>query len=76
MIIFFLRFFLTWTIFEVFVEFITILLNFMFWFFDHIVCGLLEKVMVPHSSILAWKIPWTEEPGRLQSMGSLRVGHD
>ena len=31
--------------------------------------------MVPHSSILAWKIPWTEEPGRLQSMGSLRVGH-
>ena len=32
--------------------------------------------MAPHSSILAWKIPWTEEPGRLQSMGSLRVGHD
>ena len=32
--------------------------------------------MVPHSSILAWKIPWTEEPGRLQSMRSLRVGHD
>ena len=32
--------------------------------------------MVTHSSILAWKIPWTEEPGRLQSMGSLRVGHD
>jgi len=30
----------------------------------------------PHSSTLAWKIPWTEEPGRLQSMGSLRVGHD
>ena len=29
-----------------------------------------------HSSILAWRIPWTEEPGRLQSMGSLRVGHD
>ena len=29
-----------------------------------------------HSSTLAWKIPWTEEPGRLQSMGSLRVGHD
>ena len=29
-----------------------------------------------HSSILAWKIPWTEEPGRLQSMGSQRVGHD
>ena len=36
----------------------------------------LEKEMAPHSSILAWKIPWTEEPGRLQSMGSQRVGHD
>ena len=36
----------------------------------------LEKEMAPHSSTLAWKIPWTEEPGRLQSMGSLRVGHD
>ena len=36
----------------------------------------LEKEMVTHSSILAWRIPWTEEPGRLQSMGSLRVGHD
>ena len=32
--------------------------------------------MAPHSSTLAWKIPWTEEPSRLQSMGSLRVGHD
>ena len=32
--------------------------------------------MAPHSSPLAWRIPWTEEPGRLQSMGSLRVGHD
>ena len=32
--------------------------------------------MAIHSSTLAWKIPWTEEPGRLQSMGSLRVGHD
>ena len=36
----------------------------------------LEKVMATHSSTLAWKIPWTEEPGRLQSMGSLRVGHN
>ena len=36
----------------------------------------MEKAMAPHSSILAWKIPWTEEPGRLQSMGSQRVGHD
>jgi len=36
----------------------------------------LEKEMATHSSTLAWKIPWTEEPGRLQSMGSQRVGHD
>ena len=36
----------------------------------------LEKEMAPHSSTLAWKIPWTEEPGRLQSMGSQRVGHN
>ena len=36
----------------------------------------LEKAMALHSSTLAWKIPWMEEPGRLQSMGSLRVGHD
>ena len=35
----------------------------------------LEKAMAPHSSTLAWKIPWMEEPGRLQSMGSLRVRH-
>ena len=35
-----------------------------------------EKAMAHHSSTLAWKIPWTEEPGALQSMGSLRVGHD
>ena len=35
-----------------------------------------EKAMAPHSSTLAWKIPWAEGPGRLQSMGSLRVGHD
>ena len=36
----------------------------------------LVKEMATHSSILAWKIPWTEEPGRLQSMGSQRIGHD
>ena len=36
----------------------------------------LEKEMATHSSILAWKIPWMEEPNRLQSMGSQRVGHD
>ena len=34
------------------------------------------KAMAPHSSTLAWKIPWTKEPVRLQSMGSYRVGHD
>ena len=37
---------------------------------------LLEKEMATHSSILAWKIPWMEETGRLQFMGSQRVGHD
>ena len=36
----------------------------------------LEKEMATHSSILAWRIPWTEEPGKLQLMGSQRVGHD
>ena len=36
----------------------------------------LEKGMAAHSSILSWRIPWTEEPGRLQSLGSQRVGHD
>ena len=36
----------------------------------------LEKAMAPHSSTIAWKIPWTEEPVKLQSMGSQRVGHD
>ena len=39
-------------------------------------CWSLEKAMATHSSTLAWKIPWMEEPGRLQSMGLLRVGHD
>ena len=38
--------------------------------------GPLEKGMATHSSFLAWRIPWTENPGRLQSMGSRRVGHD
>ena len=37
---------------------------------------LLEKEMATHSNIHAWKIPWTEEPGRMQSKGSLRVGHN
>ena len=48
--------------------------------FSHFLClplgHLSEKAMAPHSSTLAWKIPWTEEPGRLQSMGLRRVGHD
>ena len=42
----------------------------------HILVHPSEKAMAPYSSTLAWKIPWTEEPGRLQSMGSRRVGHD
>ena len=36
----------------------------------------MERAMAPHSGTLAWKIPWTEEPGRLQSMGSLGVGYN
>ena len=52
-----------------------------FWFFDlDVICShqwpWVEKAMAPHSSTLAWKIPWMEEPGRLQSMGSLRVGYN
>ena len=50
----------------------TRLSNFTFTFHFHA----LEKEMATHSSILAWEIPWTEEPGGLQSMGSLRVRHD
>ena len=42
----------------------------------HVLGIILEKAMAPHSSTLAWKIPWTAEPGRPQSMGSLRVGHE
>ena len=47
------------------------LLSFLFFSWDFV-----EKVMATHSSTLAWKIPWAEEPGGLQSMGSLGVGHD
>ena len=50
----------------------TRLSDFLFTFHFHA----LEKEMATHSSILAWKIPWTEEPGGLQSMGLQRVGHD
>ena len=42
----------------------------------HLTVSIMEKAMAPHSSTLAWKIPWTEEPGGLQSMKSLRVGQD
>ena len=45
-------------------------------FFTASCAFLLEKAMEPHSSTIAWKIPWLEEPGRLQSLGSLGVGHD
>ena len=47
-------------------------------FIIYLIClaPILEKAMAPDSSTLAWKIPWMEEPGRLQSMGSLRVGQD
>jgi len=45
---------------------------FFYWMLDIV----MEKAMAPHSSTLAWKIPWVEEPGRLQSMGLLWVGHD
>ena len=44
--------------------------------FSYLQLPISEKVVAPHSSTLAWKIPWTEEPGRLQSMGSLRVRQD
>ena len=44
--------------------------------FPVVMYGFTEKAMAPHSSTLAWKIPWMEELGRLQSMGSLRVRHD
>ena len=56
-----------------------------FMLYNHVFCifkivtphsALLEKAMAPHSSTLAWKIPWTEDRGRLQSIGWLRVGHD
>ena len=43
---------------------------------SHIGSAKFKKAMAPHSSTLAWKIPWVEEPGSLQSMGSLRVGHN
>ena len=44
--------------------------------FKHTLSYLMEKALATHSRTLVWKIPWTEEPARLQSMGSLRVGHN
>ena len=44
--------------------------------YKHSLDNLMEKAMAPHSSTLAWKIPWMEEPAGLQSMGSHRVAHD
>ena len=51
-------------------------INSLFLFFRIYLALLSEKTMAPHSSTLAWKIPWMEEPGGLQSRGSLRVGHN
>ena len=45
-------------------------------FYNQTMLASTEKAMAPHSSAHAWKLPWAEEPGRLQSMGSLRVRHD
>ena len=53
----------------------TVILTLRFWNFMVLGC-LREKAMAPHSSTLAWEIPWTEEPDGLQSMGSRRVGHN
>ena len=45
-------------------------------FYNYVIVTISEEIMAPHSSTHAWKIPWMEEPGGLQSMGSLGVGHD
>ena len=71
------------TVLKIFIKCITILLLFYVLDFGHEACGILalqpgiaEKAMATHSSTLAWKIPWMEEPGGLESMGSLRVRHN
>ena len=51
-----------------------LLISFFFLIVNH--TGMMEKEMATHSTILAWRIPWTEEPGGLQSIGSQGVGHD
>ena len=53
-----------------------ILVEIFYYRFNSSYCPFSEKAMAPHPSTLAWKIPWMEEPGRLQSMGLLLVGHD
>ena len=60
---------------ETFVFVLSCLLSSPYWLFS-MYSMYLEKTMAPHSSTLAWKIPWTEEPRRLRSMGSLKVRHD
>ena len=52
------------------------LTTFLYWFYVSSKSLGVEKAMATHSSTLAWKIPWMDKPGRLQSMGSQRVGHD
>ena len=56
----------------------TLIIKMSQWLTDFLCCAGVpsEKAKAPHFSTLTWKIPWMEEPGRLQSMGSLRVGHD
>ena len=56
------------------IQFFSIVFFFLFFWLKY--SWFTEKAMASHSSTLAWKIPWTKEPDRLQSMGSLRVGHD
>ena len=68
-----------WASFQMYIAVGISLIKCVFKTIEHLVgvrCLMAEKAMAPHSSTLAWKIPWTEEPGRLQSMGSLGDGHD
>ena len=68
--------FFDWVVYFSGIELHELLVYFLLILLSNFKPGTPEKAMAPHSSTLAWKIPWTEEPGRLQSMGSLRVGHD
>ena len=73
---FFLSFFKNWSIVDLqyYINFRYIIIQWFNSFIEY--TPFLEKEMATHSSTLAWKIPWTEEPGELQSMGSQRVRHD